>query len=161
MMVLKIVSGGQSGADRAALDSSIELGIQTGGWLPANRWTEDGNLPISCYAGHNETKSTNPAVRTELNVRDSDATLIFSHGPLVGGSALTLKIAQMFNRPFLHVDLLKFESCYDAVGLIKNWINTTSPLFILNVAGPRLSEDAKIYDDVRKVMLGVFSSKCL
>mmetsp|Transcript_6499 Transcript_6499/g.8355 ORF Transcript_6499/g.8355 Transcript_6499/m.8355 type:complete len:165 (+) Transcript_6499:1-495(+) len=158
-MVLKIVSGGQTGADRAALDASIELGIQIGGWVPSNRWSEDGKLPIARYIGHYETKSGNPAVRTELNVRDSDATLIFSHGPLTGGSALTLKLAQIYNQPLLHINLLEFETDGDVVQLIKDRINMNSPLWTLNVAGPRHSEDPEIYEDVKRVMIGLFCGK--
>ena len=85
---MQIVSGGQTGADRAALDIALELGFESGGWVPLGRQAEDGKIPDR-YPNLRETDSPLPAVRTELNVRDSDATLIVSHGTLVGGTALT------------------------------------------------------------------------
>ena len=87
-----IVSGGQTGVDRAAWAAAIELGLPIGGWVPKGRLAEDGEIPAR-YAGLREAESAEPAVRTALNVRDSDATLIFSHGPLTGGSRLTFDTA--------------------------------------------------------------------
>ena len=91
-MLEKIVSGGQTGADRAALDFARANGLGIGGWVPRGRLAEDGLIPED-YLGLLEADSTDPAVRTALNVRDSDATLILSHGPLTGGSLLTLQEA--------------------------------------------------------------------
>ncbi len=76
--LMKIISGGQTGADRAALDVAIECGIDHGGWVPQGRWAEDGPLPRGYHM--RETEVTQLATRTEWNVRDADATLIFSHG---------------------------------------------------------------------------------
>ena len=87
-MVTKIVSGGQTGADRAALDAALEVGFATGGWIPRGRRAEDGAVPER-YGNLVETESDAYEPRTELNVRDSDATVIFSFGPAFGGSALT------------------------------------------------------------------------
>ena len=84
---MKLVSGGQTGADRAALDVALELGIDHGGWVPKGRAAEDGRLP-SRYRVR-ETPSEDPAERTERNVADADAALLISHGPLTGGSELT------------------------------------------------------------------------
>jgi hypothetical protein len=78
-MIKKIVSGGQTGADRGALDAALECGIETGGWVPKGRLAEDGVIPEK-YMGLKEAPSKEPAVRTTLNVRDSDATLIVSRG---------------------------------------------------------------------------------
>ena len=78
-MITRLVSGGQTGADRAALDAARELGIETGGWVPRGRWAEDGQVP-DCYPNMKETDSADPALRTEHNVRDSDGTVVFSHG---------------------------------------------------------------------------------
>src|SRR5262245_42174345 len=100
----RIISGGQTGADRAALDFAIANGIEIGGWIPAGRLAEDGPL-AAWYAGLRETESADPAVRTALNVRDSDATVIVSHGPLAGGSLLTLEEAGRIGKPVFHVDL--------------------------------------------------------
>ena len=90
-MIDKIISGGQTGADRAALDVAMELGIPHGGWIPQGRRTEEGKLPEGYRL--RETKSIDYAQRTGLNVVDSDGTLIASHGELAGGSALTQKMA--------------------------------------------------------------------
>jgi hypothetical protein len=78
-LIAKIVSGGQTGADRAALDVAIGLGIATGGWVPRGRRAEDGAVP-GRYVGMDETESPDYAERTRLNVRDSDATLILAFG---------------------------------------------------------------------------------
>ena len=80
----RIVSGGQTGVDRAALDAALELGIAHGGWCPRGRLAEDG--PIADRYGLRETASSDYAVRTEQNVVDSDATLILHRGPLTGGT---------------------------------------------------------------------------
>ena|SRR5688572_6575374 len=107
--VARIVSGGQTGADRAALDFALERGIPIGGWVPKGRLAEDGAIPER-YAGLVETGSTDPAVRTARNVRDSDATLILSHGPLEGGSLFTWREATRLGRAVLHLDLAVLRS---------------------------------------------------
>jgi len=93
----KIISGGQTGADRAALDAAIELDIPHGGWIPKGRKTEDGGLPEKYHLKEMPTGSY--AARTEQNVIDSDGTLIVSHGKLNGGSALTRRLAKKHKRP--------------------------------------------------------------
>src|SRR6267142_1460190 len=103
-MVERIVSGGQTGADRAALDFALASRIPIGGWVPKGRLAEDGRIPER-YAGLVETESADPAVRTARNVRDSDGTLILSHGPLDGGSLFTHREAVRTGRPALHLDL--------------------------------------------------------
>ncbi len=92
-MLTKIISGGQTGADRAALDVAIELDIPHGGWIPKGRKTEDGVLPDKYQL--QEMPTTSYPKRTEKNVLDSEGTLILSHGRLSGGSSLTIKIAVM------------------------------------------------------------------
>jgi hypothetical protein len=98
-----IVSGGQTGADRGGLDAAIALQIDHGGWCPAGRRAEDGPIP-SLY-GLRETLSSNYAVRTQLNVRDSDGTVVFTLGAACRGSALTIECARKLSRPVLHIDL--------------------------------------------------------
>ena len=95
-MIKKIISGGQTGADRAALDVAIKFIIPHGGWIPKGRITEEGPLPDK-YKLQEMSTSSYP-VRTEQNVIDSDGTLIISHGELTGGSAYTRKMA-MKTRP--------------------------------------------------------------
>src|SRR6187397_3130266 len=98
----KIVSGGQTGADRAALDWAIVRGIPHGGWCPKGRRAEDG--PIDGRYRLNETPSANYVQRTEGNARDSDATVVFSIGEiLTGASRKTVELARKQGRPVLHL----------------------------------------------------------
>src|SRR5215217_2323846 len=93
---MKIVSGGQTGVDRAALDVALELGIECGGWCPAGRQAEDG--PIDARYPLRETPSADPAQRTEWNVRDSDATLLLTTGAASPGTELTREVARRLGR---------------------------------------------------------------
>ena len=153
-MLKKIVSGGQTGADRAALDVAIECGFEIGGWIPGGRLAEDG--PISPrYRGLVETDSIDPSVRTTLNVRDSDATLIVSHEPLQGGSLLTLEEARRLGRSVLHIDLSVTPQA-SAITDLAGWLRSVNPS-ILNVAGPRASDDASIYGSVSELLRAALS----
>ena len=98
-MIEKIVSGVQTGADQAALDAAIKLGISHGGWIPKGRITEEGTLPDKYHL--QEMPSGSYEKRTEQNVLDSDGTVIISRGKLTGGSALTQKLAKKHIRPCL------------------------------------------------------------
>ena len=147
----KIISGGQTGADRAALDVALELGIPIGGCLPKGRKDENGDiLPADRYVNMQESDSDDVNTRTELNVRDADATLIFSHGALFGGSAYTELMAHRYGKPCLHVDFTQYDAD-QAVLLVKSWLSETDRR-ILNVAGPRASDDPEIYAKVRDVL---------
>ncbi len=146
---LRIVSGGQTGADRAALDVALELGLEVGGWVPRGRWAEDGPIPAH-YANLRETESPNPAVRTRLNVRDSDATVVFSHGPLSGGSKLTVESADRAGRPVFHLDLSTMSRS-EAAETLCQWLRSCTP-WTLNVAGPRASGDPRIAEATRQVL---------
>ncbi len=150
-MLQKIISGGQTGADRGALDAAISLGIAHGGWLPKGRKTENGALP----SGYNlkETDSGHYASRTQQNVLDSDGTLIISHGRLTGGSALTRALAQQHLRPCLHANMSRW-SVATAAHQIVQWIKHHH-ISVLNVAGPRASSDARIYAVTTDVLKAV------
>lgn len=148
-MIAKIVSGGQAGADRAALDVARELGIPTGGWIPRGRRAEDGRIPED-YRGLVETESEDYAERTERNVRDSDATLVLAFGSPRGGSALTARIARRIGRPLLVVDLERAPTEETATTL-RDWLERTRPA-VLNVAGPRASSEPRIAGAVRAVL---------
>src|SRR5262245_10154727 len=124
-MVERIVSGGQTGADRAALDFALANGIHTGGWVPRGRLAEDGRIPDR-YPGLFETESDDPAVRTARNVRDSDATLILSHGPLCGGSLRTLEEAGRARKPVLHLDLADGDLAA-AGARLRRWLAALRP----------------------------------
>jgi hypothetical protein len=147
-MIEKIISGGQTGADRAALDVAIKLGIPHGGWIPKGRKTEDGTLPQK-YKLQEMTTDSYPA-RTEQNVKDSDGTLIISRGKLSGGSDYTRKMTLRHHKQLLYVDLNSYEP-FDAASLIASWIRMQN-IQILNVAGPRASKDPEIYGDVIKIL---------
>jgi hypothetical protein len=151
-MVRKIISGGQTGADRAALDVAVEMGIDHGGWVPKGRKTEEGPLPERYQL--KEMPTAGYADRTEQNVLDADGTLIFSHGKLTGGSALTRRLAKKHGRPWLHIDLAGANS-FKAAGDVETWI-LDNAITILNVAGPKASEDPDIYKAVAKVLKAMF-----
>lgn len=140
-MLKKIISGGQTGADQAALDVAIKMGVPHGGWIPKGRKTESGTLPDKYLL--REMPDDNYAKRTEKNVIDSDGTLILSHGDLSGGSELTRVVAQKYKRPCLHLDL-NLRSAFQATQMIKSWI-VKNNIEVLNVAGPRESHDPEIY----------------
>ena len=148
-MIGRIVSGGQTGADRAALDAAMALGIATGGWVPRGRWAEDGRVPDS-YPNMTETTSDQPAQRTELNVRDSDGTVVFSHGDVSGGTKWTMEVAETLRKPLLHLDLAALSAEAAASRLLR-W-TAAEGIEVLNVAGPRGSEDAGIHAAVRSVL---------
>lgn len=137
----KIVSGGQTGVDRAALDLAIGRGLGYGEFVPRWRMTEDGPLPPK-YAGMTETVGTDNSERTELNVINSDATLIVSNGELTGGSKLTERFARKYKKPILHLDLTRL-SPESAADKAKLWL-AASKCETLNVAGARAFKDPTI-----------------
>ncbi len=92
----KIVSGGQTGVDRAALDAALALGVPCGGWCPRGRRAEDGEIPARYPL--RETPLPTYEQRTEWNVRDADGTLVLTRGPASGGTALTLALAERLGR---------------------------------------------------------------
>jgi hypothetical protein len=147
---MRIVSGGQTGADRAALDAALELGLEAGGWVPLGRQAEDGIIPER-FPNLQEAESELPAVRTELNVRDSDATVIFSHGDLTNGSALTELLARKLAKPLLHLDLDRISEV-NASAALRDWLIRQRP-GTLNVAGPRESEDYAIHAATKRVLI--------
>ena len=151
-MIEKIISGGQTGADRAALDAAIELNIPHGGWVPKGRLAEDGVVPPSYQVS--EVPADSYAARTEKNVEDSDGTLIFSHGPLTGGSALTQELAEKHKRPSLHIDLNRIPAL-KAAAMIADWVDR-HPVKTLNVAGPRASNDPDIYQKTKDILIAAF-----
>jgi hypothetical protein len=151
-MIEKIVSGGQTGVDRAALDAAIALGIPHGGWLPRGRRAEDGPLPDTYQL--KEMESATYKDRTLQNVLDSDGTLIIARGPLTGGSIITVKAARAIDKPCLHINL-KNTPAFLATSRIVEWLMEYH-IKILNVAGPRASKDPAIYDEAKKILEGVY-----
>ncbi|HEY9050446.1 MAG TPA: putative molybdenum carrier protein [Gammaproteobacteria bacterium] len=139
MHIQKIVSGGQTGVDRAALDIAIALAIPHGGWCPLGRRAEDGRLADIYQL--TETPGANYAQRTEWNVRDSDGTLILTCGQPTGGTALTCKLAQDMNKPLYVADLDQISDFKQ----LQQWLESAS-ITTLNIAGPRQSGMADVYD---------------
>ena len=146
----KIISGGQSGADRAALDVALQLGIPAGGWCPAGRRAEDGPIPERYPL--TETKSPTHSVRTRRNVREADGTLVFNLGELDGGTLLTVTYAAKRGKPCLLVQL--DEPGHPDVAAVRAWI-AAHRIRVLNVAGPRESKRAGIYAATRGFLEGV------
>jgi hypothetical protein len=143
---LMIVSGGQSGVDRAALDVAIEYHLPCRGWCPADRWAEDGR--IGSQYPLQETGSTLPAVRTEMNVVDSDATLILTQGEPRDGTPLTEEMARKHGRPCITLDLEREPDTrtFDA------WLAENN-VRVLNIAGPRESfRPGFVYSRARTVL---------
>ena len=139
-IVARIVSGGQIGVDRAALDAAIRLGIPCGGWVPRGRRAEDG--PLADRYPMQEIKSRAYALRTQRNVEDSDAALILCRGRPSGGTALTVACAAALGRPYRIVDLQDAPVPAD----IRKWLRDNA-VSVLNVAGPRESTSPGIYGE--------------
>ncbi len=137
-MLEKIISGGQTGVDRAALDAALEVGIPCGGWCPQGRRAEDGPIPDRYPL--QETSSAAYPMRTEMNVEDSDGTLILTRRSPVGGTLLTLKLAWKHRKPYILVD----PDQEAGAGTVLDWCRKNQ-IRILNVAGPRESEAPGIY----------------
>lgn len=146
----RVVSGGQTGVDRAALDVALLAGLGGGGWCPAGRRAEDGPIPDRYPL--RETPSREPAERTEWNVRDSDATLVLTTGPLHGGTERTVQAAHRLGRPLLVVELARG----DAPAYVAEWIASRG-VRTLNVAGPRESEVPGIYARAAAFLRGLFA----
>ena len=146
--VSKIVSGGQTGVDRAALDVALALGLACGGWCPLGRRAEDG--PIPARYPLRQCASPDYAERTRLNVRDSDATVVLCTGEPTEGSALTARLAGELGRPLLVID----PDAADAQARFGAWIGAGATT-VLNVAGPRESAEPGIYRRARAFLIGV------
>jgi hypothetical protein len=149
---LTILSGGQTGADRAALDFAIEYGLAHGGWCPRGRRAEDG--PIDQRYQLTETPSHRYNQRTEWNVRDSDATVVFSIQPeLSGGTALTIALAQRLGKPCVHLSSETASAVgQDPAHKLLDFLSTHR-VSRLNVAGPRESQEPRIAAFVRDVLV--------
>lgn len=149
-----IVSGGQTGADRAALDWAIGAGIPHGGWCPRGRRAEDGKISDR-YELH-ETQGTQYAQRTEWNVRDSDATVIFTIDPhLRGGSKRTFEFVREYRKPWIH--LSRTVPPEESIEQLREFFAKHS-IAVLNVAGSRASMEPEIGSFVCEVLDGFWKS---
>jgi len=147
-MVLKIISGGQTGVDRAALDFAIANNITHGGKCPNGRRAEDGVLDEKYQL--TETAESESIHRTRANVQESDGTVVFTHGPLRGGSRITANHASKRHKPCLHLDLKAFTP-EKAAHHLHAWV-AKNRIRILNIAGPRASHAPKIYELVMQTL---------
>jgi len=150
-MINKIISGGQTGADQAALDAAIQWQIPHGGRIPKGRLTESGILPER-YKLQEMPTGSYPA-RTEQNVIESDGTLIISHGKPSGSPKYSQEMALKYHRPYLHIDLNN-NNAFDAAKHVYQWIKMHN-IGSLNVAGSRASEDPYIYQATMHLITAV------
>ncbi|NIP16804.1 MAG: hypothetical protein GWM87_00550 [Xanthomonadales bacterium] len=148
---LVIVSGGQTGVDRGALDAAIECGSPCRGWCPAGRRAEDGPIPAKYPL--RELGSADYADRTRANVRDSDGTLVLSFSRYGPGTQLTADHARRLNRPLLNLDAEATEVA-SAIDTILEFI-ARHRIGVLNVAGPRASEAPGAQAFARAVVTGI------
>jgi Circularly permutated YpsA SLOG family len=148
VLIAKVVSGGETGADRAAVDFAISHNVTYGGWVPRDGWAEDLRDPpglLALYDHFVPTQSADPGVRTTLNVRDSTATVVFSPPIATSpGVTQTLQMASVLKRPIIVID----PSFLDADASLQSFFARLDPEATLNVAGPRESEVPSLYRDV-------------
>lgn len=149
-MLVKIISGGQTGVDRAGLDAAMEAGIPVGGVCPKGRKAEDGAIPEQYPL--TELKTVSYTIRSERNAKDSDATLILNLGGLSGATAKSREFAHQHMRPYL---VLQLEKKPDPA-VVQQWIEQHQ-IRVLNIAGPRESKRPGIYNLSRSFLRAVFS----
>ncbi len=145
---LKIVSGGQTGVDRAALDAALESGVSAGGWCPEGRQAEDG--PIAEKYPLQELPDGSYKERTLKNVQDSDATVIIYFESISGGTGETLAYCLKENKPYLLIDGSGISE-ESASKQIKHFIDENQ-ISLLNVAGPRASKEKRAYEYTKQVI---------
>ena len=159
---MRVVSGGQTGADRAALDIAQELGLPYGGWVPRNGWAEDFTVAPGVLAKYprmrpveTEDLASSLIDRTRRNVLDSSATLILitkAGQDISPGTVLTKETAEKAGRPCLVVRV----DADNAASRITDWLDEIGPVRVLNVAGPRATEAPELYAKAVVVLRSVF-----
>lgn len=140
-----IISGGQTGVDLAALDFALDNKIPCGGWCPKGRINENGIIPEKYPL--KETKTSEYSERTEMNIKDSDGTLVFYSGNIDEGTKFTLKRAMELQKPFYTIDI----NSEPEIDSFIQWIRTYN-IKTLNIAGPRESSSPGIYKSVYKFL---------
>lgn len=166
MMIAKIFSGGQTGADRGGLDAALDCGVPHGGWCPKGRKAEDGRIPEKYTL--REMESADYLARTEANVLDSDATVVFTEKNATGGSLRTLEFCLKHGKPWLHITLATMKP-QRAVKEIVAWLQAGEIDYeyykaavpgdcVLNVAGSRESKAPGIEATVRAIMVDVLAA---
>jgi Circularly permutated YpsA SLOG family len=151
---MKIISGGQTGADQAALDVAVSLGMSYGGWVPKGGLDEHGPGLLTKYPNMLEAETSDPAERTKRNVRDSDVTIVLVQSKdqkELPGTKLTIETARRLGRPHLAVVV----GDLDAATRLSQWLNDRSgkkPIRTINVAGPRESEARGLYAQAKRLL---------
>lgn len=153
--IKEIVSGGQTGVDRAALDIALELKIPHGGWCPYGRKAEDGIIPEKYNLKEAPPPSADEELdpdaiykkRTELNAKDSDGTLIIIKDAPMGGTLYTIEMLEKHKKPYLIFTLSSPLEIND----ISSWVIKNN-IYKLNVAGPRASQTPGIYDEAYNIL---------
>jgi hypothetical protein len=149
----KIITGGQTGVDRGALDACLEIGFPTGGWCPKNRRAEDGIIPEKYDL--QETAQKEYKFRTEKNVRNAEGTVIISPSNLTGGTLLTKELCHKFNKPYLIIQAEK-NSINNKVSKIISFLEQKK-IITLNIAGPRLSEWNNSYQISKQIITSLLN----
>lgn len=153
-VALEIISGGQTGVDRAALDAARAAGAPCSGWCPRGRRAEDGPIP-ACYP-LTETASAGYRARTRANVALADATLVVAFGEPSGGTALTIAYCRDLGRPCLVLDAERTPVA--AVASRARAFVRAHDVVTLNVAGPRASSEPRAYDYARALVAALLAS---
>lgn len=160
---MKIISGGQTGVDRAALDVAIERGMDWGGWCPKGGWAEDLPNPpgvLTTYPKLKETPLRNPVQRTEWNVRDSDAALIITDGAGLSisiGSRRAHQWAHQHGKPELVVDASDSAARAQALAWLRAQQRRFGSDMVLSIGGPRESEAPGIYAPARRLIAAILA----
>jgi hypothetical protein len=158
MAGLRVISGGQTGVDRAALDAARAAGLAIGGWCPHGRLAEDGTIP-AIYPLR-ETPARDTAARTRANVAEADATLILvtdeDSATWGEGTRLTRQHARDLGKPF-HVAVLCGDDDVAARTGLRDWLRASGAA-TLNIAGPRESTTPGIYDEAHRFLVGLFGA---
>lgn len=148
-MITKLISGGQTGADIAALDVALRHGFPHGGWCPKGRRSLDGPIPARYML--TETPSESYLQRTEWNVRDNDVTVVFTlAAEVTGGSLRTIEFAKKHGKPCLHI--AKAGGFYESPAMILQRFVQGEEIKTLNVAGSRESKEPGIHEWVMQVL---------
>lgn len=147
-MSVRIISGGQTGIDQAALSVAMKAGIPCGGWCPEGRKCATGTIPL--HFPLIEAPSARYPVRTRLNMRDSDGTLILCVGTPNGGTALTIRLAKTMRKPVLVIDLAT-TPIDTAFQIFQEWFSRIKPR-VLNVAGPRESDFPGLFSKAERYL---------
>lgn len=155
--VFEIVSGGQSGVDRAALDAALELSIRYSGWCPRGGWAEDYPEPpglLKDYPRLQATPQQNPEQRTRWNVQGSDGLLLLTaFEEISGGSLIAMQHAQYLARPWIAISLQDPEAANQA----SRFIDSLHPMSKLNIAGPRESQAPGVYESSLQFLLALLA----